>query len=84
MLLQMSEFGSPGFQSLWKGHWQNNTKFHLDVRESVITGTLNTWLYGILRLTACLLLAITVSSAVALLAVLMPIKTETMQIRISH
>lgn len=53
-------------------------KFHLDVGEAVIIGPFNTLVYDIFRLRTCLLLAITISGAVALLAILMPIKMETL------
>lgn len=52
-------------------------KFHLDVGEAVIIGAFNTLVYDIFRLRTCLLLAITISGAVALLAIWMPIKMET-------
>lgn len=52
-------------------------KFHLAVGEAVIIGALNTLVYDIYRLSACLLLAITISGAVALLSILMPIKMGT-------
>lgn len=67
---------TPGFLSLWKGYWQNHLNFGLDMGEAALTGCL-TLVYDLFRLGTCLLLAITISGAVALLAILMPIKMET-------
>lgn len=50
--------------------------FGLDMGEAALTGCL-TLVYDLFRLGTCLLLAITISGAVALLAILMPIKMET-------
>lgn len=66
----------PGFLSLWKGYWQNHLNFGLDMGEVAIKLHL-TLVYDLFRLRTHLLLAITVSGAVALLAILMPIKMET-------